>query len=149
MTRDSEALPPEGGTVEESAAGRDMRPARVLRFRQPAAPADDASLAAEAAGDDAPSGWRSRIRLGPISPPGQKGWSPPITGALAVIFGVAALFKAPIVLAPMAIALAFVAGFRGHHGWAVIGLGSALAGLLTSAWFWTLLGLAWLYQSWG
>jgi hypothetical protein len=121
----------------------------VLRFRQPVAPSADASLAAEAADSDAPPGWRSRLRLGPVSLPGQKSWSPPITGALAVIFGVAALFKDPIVLAPMAILLAFVAGFRGHHGWAVIGLGSALAGLLTSAWFWTLLGLAWLYQSWG
>ena len=76
-------------------------------------------------------------------------WQPPVTGALAVIFGTAALFKMPLFMAPLAIALAIVAGLRGHHGWAVIGLATALVGLFTSAWFWTLLGLAWLYNSWG
>lgn len=75
-------------------------------------------------------------------------WSPPVTGALAVIFGIAALFKAPLFLAPLAILLALIAGWRGHHAWAVIGLGTGLVALLTSFWFWAALGLGWLYQLW-
>ncbi|MDZ4734742.1 MAG: hypothetical protein SGJ07_00195 [Rhodospirillaceae bacterium] len=76
-------------------------------------------------------------------------WTPPVSGALAAIFGVTALFKMAWILAPLAIVLAIIAGLRGHHGWAVIGLGTAIVGLLISPWFWTFLGLAWLYQMWG
>jgi hypothetical protein len=76
-------------------------------------------------------------------------WTPPVSGALAAIFGVASLFKMAWVLAPLAVAMAIVAGLRGHHGWAVIGLASAVVGLAISPWFWTALGLAWLYQMWG
>jgi hypothetical protein len=76
-------------------------------------------------------------------------WTPPVSGALAAIFGVASLFKMAWILAPLAVLLAIVAGLRGHHGWAAIGLGTAIVGLAISPWFWTALGLAWLYQMWG
>jgi hypothetical protein len=78
-----------------------------------------------------------------------KPWTPPVSGALAAIFGVASLFKMAWILAPLAVLLAIVAGLRGHHGWAAIGLGAAIVGLAISPWFWTFLGLAWLYQMWG
>jgi len=122
---------------------------RILPFQRTAPDAaGDASLT-DAAVEQPDSKSTTRWRLGPLALERAGGWQPPVSGALAVIFGVASLFKAAPVLAPVAILLAFVAGFRGHHSWAVIGLGSALAGLLTSTWFWALLGLAWLYQSWG
>lgn len=71
-------------------------------------------------------------------------WQPPIIGSLAVIFGVVALFKATVVLAPLGLFCALLAaGFR-QYGWAAIGAGAAIAALLTSPAFWTLLGLAWL-----
>jgi hypothetical protein len=90
---------------------------------------------------------RRRWRLS--MPASRAAWSPPVTGALSVIFAIAALFKAPLFLAPLAILLALIAGWRGHHAWAVIGLGTGLVALFTSVWFWTWLGLAWLYHSWG
>ena len=82
-------------------------------------------------------------------PANRTAWSPPVSGALSVIFGIVALFKLPMFLAPLAILLALVAGWRGHHAWAVIGLGTGVVALLTSFWFWTWLGLGWLYYSWG
>jgi hypothetical protein len=71
-------------------------------------------------------------------------WEPPILGSLAVIFGVASLFTGTLVLAPLAIALAFVAALLRQVSWSVIGGASAVVGLATSKYFWALLGLAWL-----
>ena len=71
-------------------------------------------------------------------------WQPPVLGSLAVIFGVAALFTSTLVLAPLALALALVAGIFRQVPWAVIGGASATVALATSKYFWALLGLAWL-----
>ena len=111
---------------------------------------EDAALAAT---DDDPEleaalAARTRRRWLLSMPANRAAWSPPVTGALSVIFAIAALFKAPLFLAPLAILLALVAGWRGHHAWAVIGLGTGLVGLLTSFWFWIGLALAWLLPSW-
>ncbi len=75
-------------------------------------------------------------------------WNPPVAGALAALFGTAALFgEATLVLAPLAILFSFAAlGFR-QFSWAAIGMATALAALATSIWFWTLLGAGWL-ASW-
>jgi hypothetical protein len=71
-------------------------------------------------------------------------WEPPILGSLAVIFGVASLFTGTLVLAPLALALAFAAALLRQVSWSVIGGASAVVGLATSKYFWALLGLAWL-----
>ena len=71
-------------------------------------------------------------------------WQPPIFGSLAVIFGVAALFTGTLVLAPLALVLALVAGIFRQIPWAVIGGAAATVALATSKYFWALLGLAWL-----
>ncbi len=139
---------------------------RVIPLRRVEPVADDVSLADEAtraddtarAADAALVATDDDPELGAALPvrrrwylslPASGKWQPPITGGLAVIFGIASLFKLPLFFAPLAIFLALIAGWRGHHGWAVIGLGTALVGLLTSFWFWAWLGMAWLYQSWG
>jgi hypothetical protein len=71
-------------------------------------------------------------------------WQPPILGSLAVIFGVASLFTGTLVLAPLALVLALVAGIVRQIPWAVIGGAAATVALATSKYFWALLGLAWL-----
>jgi len=71
-------------------------------------------------------------------------WQPPILGSLAVIFGVAALFTGTLVLAPLALVLALVAGIFRQIPWTVIGGAAATVALATSKYFWALLGLAWL-----
>lgn len=108
----------------------------------PAPPIDPAANPQKAAEPDMAPGF------GLAMPPG-RAWTPPVSGALAAIFGVASLFKMAWILAPLAVLLAILAGVRGHHGWAAIGLGTAIVGLAISPWFWTALGLAWLYQMWG
>jgi hypothetical protein len=157
MTQDQQPLPPSadrsGRTDGGGRDGPERGSERIVRLH-PAAPAADAAMAAtddDPAFDELPRSRRLPLgwSLGWSTQPATRGWQPPVSGALAAIFGTAALFKLPLVLAPLAIALALIAGWRGHHAWAVIGLGTGLVGLLTSAWFWTLLGLAWLYQSWG
>ena len=72
-------------------------------------------------------------------------WSPPVCGALAAVFGIAALFgKATLVLAPVAIVLSLIALCLKQFSWAMIGASTAIAALVTSIWFWTLLGLGWM-----
>ena len=74
-----------------------------------------------------------------------KPWSPPVCGALAAVFGIAALFgKATLLLAPLAILLSLVALCLRQFSWAMIGASTAVAALVTSIWFWTLLGLGWM-----
>lgn len=68
----------------------------------------------------------------------------PVLGGLAAIFGVAALFKAPVVLAPLGIFFALAALLRGQAGLAAIGGVSGVVALAISPVFWTLIGLAWL-----
>lgn len=68
----------------------------------------------------------------------------PVLGGLAVIFGIAALFNAPIALGPLAILFALGALLRGQAGLAAIGGISAVVALAISPVFWTVVGLAWL-----
>lgn len=141
---------PRGGDVPSAQIVPLRRTGGGLADATPA-PAADASLAAT---DDDPEldtalSARPRRRWLLRMPATRTAWSPPVTGALSVIFGIVALFKLPMFLAPLAILLALVAGWRGHHPWAVIGLGTGLVALFTSIWFWTWLGLGWLYYSWG
>ena len=64
---------------------------------------------------------------------------------LAAVFGIAALFgKATLVLAPLAILLSLVALCLRQFSWALIGASTAIVALVTSIWFWTLLGLGWI-----
>ena len=72
-------------------------------------------------------------------------WNPPVCGALATVFGIAALFgKATLLLAPLAILLSLVALCFRQFSWAFIGASTAIAALVTSIWFWTLLGAGWI-----
>lgn len=74
-----------------------------------------------------------------------RSWNPPVAGVLAAVFGIAALFgKATLLLAPAALVFSLVALCFRQFSWAAIGAGTALAALLTSIWFWTLLGAGWM-----
>jgi hypothetical protein len=84
------------------------------------------------------------ITVATAAPAAAPRWEPPILGSLAVIFGVASLFTGTLVLAPMAIVLAFAAALFRQVSWSVIGGASAVVALATSKYFWALLGLAWL-----
>lgn len=75
---------------------------------------------------------------------GPRGRGVPVLGGLAAIFGVAALFQAPVVLGPLAILFAVAALFRGQAGLAAIGGISAVVALAISPVFWAVLGVAWL-----
>jgi len=68
---------------------------------------------------------------------------PPVLGSLAVIFGIAALFKATLLLGPLALVFAFLAVLGRQFSWAAIGGIAGLVALATSPWFWGILGLAW------
>lgn len=68
----------------------------------------------------------------------------PVLGGLAAVFGVAALFKAPLVLAPLGFLFAIGALFRRQAGWAAIGSVAGAVALAISPMFWAVLGLAWL-----
>ena len=85
----------------------------------------------------------------PAPPPAQpRPWNPPVAGALAAVFGTAALFgKATLLLAPLAILFSLCALVMRQFSWAAIGMITALAALATSIWFWTLLGAGWV-ASW-
>jgi hypothetical protein len=71
-------------------------------------------------------------------------WEPPILGGLAAVFGIAALFKATLFLAPLGLLFALAAAFRRQFAWAAIGAVAAAVALATSPLFWGLLGAAWL-----
>ena len=77
---------------------------------------------------------------------GARARSIPILGGLAAVFGVAALFKAPLVLAPLGLLFALAALFRRQVGLAVIGGVSAVVALAITPTVWILFGLAWLYD---
>ena len=70
--------------------------------------------------------------------------APPILGALTIIFGITALYKATLFLAPVALVLGIVALLRRQGGWGLIGMGAAIVALAIDPTFWALLGLAWL-----
>lgn len=80
----------------------------------------------------------------PPPAPAPRPWNPPVVGALAAVFGIAALFgKATLMLAPLAILFSLVALCLRQFTWAAIGASTAIAALATSIWFWTLLGAGW------
>lgn len=68
----------------------------------------------------------------------------PVLGTLSAVFGIAALFKVPVVLAPLALLFALGALLRRQAGLAAIGGISAVVALAISPMFWAVLGLAWL-----
>ncbi|HEY4164289.1 MAG TPA: hypothetical protein VGM59_14580 [Dongiaceae bacterium] len=72
------------------------------------------------------------------------GFSPPVFGALAVIFGVTAFYKATLLLAPLGLLAGFIACLRRQWGWGLIGILSALAALAIDPYVWGLAGLYWL-----
>ncbi len=75
---------------------------------------------------------------------GARARSMPVLGGLAVIFGICALFKAPVVLGPLAMAFGIAALCRRQVSLGAIGGIAGLVGLLISPLFWTLVGLGWL-----
>jgi hypothetical protein len=85
----------------------------------------------------------------PAQPAAAAPWQPPILGSLAVIFGIAALFKATLLLGPLALAFALFAAIGRQFSWAAIGGIAGLAALATSPWFWGILGLAWVVEYFG
>jgi hypothetical protein len=84
------------------------------------------------------AGWQ------PAPPPAQSSFSPPVFGALAVIFGVTAFYKATLMLAPLAIIAGLIACLRKQWGWGLVGMLSAVAALAIDPYFWGLAGIYWL-----
>ena len=111
-----------------------QKAARVL------APAVDAGFVT------APSEPRHPLMAGwqPAPPPAPQSFSPPVFGALAVIFGVTAFYKATLMLAPLAIIAGLIACLRKQWGWGLIGMLSAVAALAIDPYFWGLAGIYWL-----
>lgn len=68
----------------------------------------------------------------------------PVLGGLAAIFGIVALFKAPVVLGPLGILFGLAALLRGQAGLGAIGGVTGVVALAISPMFWALFGLAWL-----
>lgn len=101
------------------------------------------SIASSAGGMPAPANSAFALSFG-IEELGPRGRGVPVLGGLSAIFGVAALFQAPVVLGPLAIFLAVAALFRGQAGLAAIGGISAVVALAISPVFWAVLGVAWL-----
>jgi hypothetical protein len=73
-------------------------------------------------------------------------WNPPILGTSAVLLGAAALFRAPLLLGPAAIAFGFLAFLFRQRALGAIGAIAGAAAVLTSPWLWGLIGVAWVYE---
>jgi hypothetical protein len=89
------------------------------------------------------AGWQ------PAPPPVQQTFSPPVFGALSVIFGITAFYKATLMLAPLALIAGLIACLRKQWGWGLIGILSALAALAIDPYFWGLAGFYWLARALG
>jgi hypothetical protein len=74
-------------------------------------------------------------------PPAPAPFSPPVFGALAVIFGVSAFYKATLLLGPLAILVGLIACLRKQWAWGLIGILSAAAALAVDPYFWGLAGI--------
>ena len=111
-----------------------QKPARVL------APAVDAGFVTAPAEPKHPlmAGWQ------PVPPPTTQSFSPPVFGALSVIFGITAFYKATLMLAPLALIAGLIACLRKQWGWGLIGILSAAAALAVDPYFWGLAGIYWL-----
>jgi hypothetical protein len=76
-----------------------------------------------------------------VQPPAPAPFSPPVFGALAVIFGVSAFYKATLLLGPLAIVVGLIACLRRQWTWGLIGIVSAVAALAVDPYFWGLAGI--------
>ena len=74
-------------------------------------------------------------------PPVQPPFSPPVFGAIAVVFGITAFYKATLILGPLALVAGLVACLRKQWGWGLIGIISAVAALAIDPYFWGLAGI--------
>jgi choline-glycine betaine transporter len=74
-------------------------------------------------------------------PPVQPHFSPPVFGAISVVFGITAFYKATLILAPLALTAGLVACLRKQWGWGLIGIISAVAALAIDPYFWGLAGI--------
>src|SRR5882724_2119472 len=79
-----------------------------------------------------------------VVPPAPAPFSPPVFGALAVIFGVSAFYKATLLLGPLAIVVGLIACLRRQWAWGLIGILSAAAALAVDPYFWGLAGIYYL-----
>ena len=71
-------------------------------------------------------------------------FAPPVFGALSVIFGVTAFYKATLMLAPLALIAGLIACLKRQWGWGLIGILSGLTALAIDPYFWGLAGILWL-----
>ena len=69
-----------------------------------------------------------------------------ISRRLALLLGAAALFRAPLLLGPIAVLFGLIALIRGQYALGAIGTITGAAAILTSPWLWTGIGIAWLYE---
>ena len=122
--------------------------AQILRAEPPvSAPGVDAGFVPAPTQPQGPliAGWQAQ-------PPAPKPFSPPVFGALAVIFGVSAFYKATLLLSPLAVLVGVIACFRKQWGWGLIGILSAAAALAVDPYFWGLAGIMYIWRllvGWG
>lgn len=79
----------------------------------------------------------------------RQSFSPPVFGAISVIFGVTAFYKATLLLAPLALIAGLLACLKRQWGWGLIGILSSLAALAVDPYFWGLAGIYWLARALG
>ena len=97
-------------------------------------------------GADTAAAWREETPGFELGRPRRDIWNPPVFGASAVLIGAAALFHVPLVLGPLAILCGLIALIRGQYALGAIGTITGAAAVLTSPWFWTGIGIAWIYE---
>jgi hypothetical protein len=79
----------------------------------------------------------------------RQSFSPPVFGAISVIFGVTAFYKATLLLAPLALVAGLLACLKRQWGWGLIGILSAVTALAIDPYFWGLAGALWLARALG
>ena len=79
----------------------------------------------------------------------RQSFSPPVFGALSVIFGVTAFYKATLLLSPLALIAGLLACLKRQWGWGLIGILSGLVALAIDPYFWGLAGILWLARALG
>jgi hypothetical protein len=135
MADDPKPSPQSSGDPE----GGNLLVAQILRGQPPVpGQAVDAGFAPAPAQPPGPliAGWQVQQ-----PPPTPTSFSPPVLGALAVIFGVTAFYKATLLLGPLAIIAGIIACLRKQWGWGLIGILSAAAALAVDPYFWGLAGI--------
>jgi len=132
MTKDSENLPqPAGGSPREQGhvlgPGVDAGFVPAPQIYPPAYPSRPTLI--------------EELRPWAGPEPARPTFSPPVFGALSVIFGVTAFYKATLLLAPLALIAGLIACLKRQWGWGLIGALSALAALAIDPYFWGLAGI--------